>query len=113
MGILISWLVLTFSFFVASRLIRGFTIRGGLLSQLFETFRGEGLTMAFTMEDFRRQMAKEHFPRLTPEERREALELLSPEERRKTLQSLPPEVRREVAQSLPLEDRLAGRSRAR
>ena len=49
--------------------------------------------MSFTMEDFQRQYAKEHFPQLTPQEQREALELLSPEDRRKVLQALPPEER--------------------
>ncbi len=51
--------------------------------------------MSFTMEDFNRQYVKEHFSRLTPEERREALESLPPEERRQVLQSLPPEERLE------------------
>ena len=51
----------------------------GLLGQLFERFKGEGLGMAFTMEDFQRQYAKEHFPRLTRHERREVLESLSPQ----------------------------------
>jgi hypothetical protein len=69
-----------------------------LLGQLFEKFRGEGFTMSFTMEDFKRQYVKEHFAKLTPEERRQALERLSPEDRR------------EVLQSLPAEERLAGLS---
>lgn len=34
MGLLISWLVLTFSFFVASRVIPGFQLKGGLWNQL-------------------------------------------------------------------------------
>jgi hypothetical protein len=41
----------------------------------------------------RRQYPKEHFPQLTPQEQREALELLSPEQRREVLQALPPEDR--------------------
>ena len=49
--------------------------------------------MSFTMEDFQRQYAKEHFAKLTPEEQREALGRLSPERRRDLLQSLPPEER--------------------
>ena len=53
-----------------------------LLGQLFERLQGEGFAMSFTMEDFQRQYAKEHFARLTPEERQEALESLPPEERR-------------------------------
>ena len=51
-----------------------------LLRQLFERFRGEGLTMPFTMEDFQRQYVKEHFHELTPEEQREVLRSLPPEE---------------------------------
>ena len=35
MSMLISWLVLTFSFVVTSRLLDGFTLKGGLGSQLF------------------------------------------------------------------------------
>jgi hypothetical protein len=52
-----------------------------LLGQLFERLRGEGLAMAFTMEDFKRQYIKEHFPRLTPEEQQEVLQALPPEKR--------------------------------
>jgi hypothetical protein len=78
-----------------------------LLRQLFERFRGEGFVMAFTMEDFRRQYAKEHFALLTPEEQREALERLSPEQRREVLQALPPEER---LAGLSPEARLAGLS---
>jgi hypothetical protein len=60
-----------------------------LLRQLFERFQGEELTMSYTMEDFKRDYFKEHFPRLTPEERREVLESLPADERRQLLQSLP------------------------
>jgi hypothetical protein len=69
-----------------------------MLRQLLEKFQREGITMSYTMEDFRRQYAKEHFAELTPEEQREALESLSAEQRR------------EVLKSLPVEDRLAGLS---
>ena len=62
-----------------------------MLEQLWQTFRGEGLTMSYTMEDFQRQYAKDHFARLTPEEQREALELLTPERRREVLKALPAE----------------------
>jgi hypothetical protein len=68
-----------------------------LLGQLFDRLRGEVFAM-YTMEDFRRDFAKEHFARLTPEEQREAL------------QALPPEKQQEVLQALPLERRLAGLS---
>jgi hypothetical protein len=81
-----------------------------LLRQLFERFQGEGLAMSFTMEDFQRQYVKEHFPKLTPEEQREALERLSPESRREVLRSLPPKERREVLRSLPAEELLSALS---
>jgi hypothetical protein len=64
-----------------------------LLGQLYERFREEGFTMAFTMEDFEHQYIKEHFKKLTPAERREALKSLPPEEREEVLQALPPEER--------------------
>jgi hypothetical protein len=76
-----------------------------LLDELFERLQREGLAMSFTMEDFQRQYVKEHFPQLTPEERREVLQSLPPEERRKFLQALPPEEPREVLQALPPADR--------
>jgi Mg/Co/Ni transporter MgtE len=62
-----------------------------LLGQLFDKLQEEGFAMSYTMEDFQRQYAKEHFKNLTPEEQREALEQLSPADRRKVLQSLPVE----------------------
>jgi hypothetical protein len=40
-----------------------------LLNQLFAGYREEGLTMPYTMEDFRRDYVKEHLKKLTPEER--------------------------------------------
>jgi hypothetical protein len=78
-----------------------------LLSQLFDRLQGEGFAMSFTMEDFNRQYAKEHFARLTPQEQREALERLSPEQRREVLEALPPEER---LAGLSPEERLAGLS---
>jgi hypothetical protein len=78
-----------------------------LLGQLFEKLRGEGFAVSFTMEDFNRQYAMEHFSRLTPEEQRKALERLSPEQRREVLQALPPEER---LAGLSPEARLAGLS---
>jgi hypothetical protein len=62
-----------------------------LLGQLFERLQGEGFAMSFTMEDFNRQYIKEHFPRLTPQEQREALERLPPERWQEVLRSLPAE----------------------
>ena len=60
--------------------------------------------MSFTMEDFQRQYAKEHFAQLTPEERRQVLQALPPEER---LAGLPPEER---LAGLAPEQRLTGLS---
>jgi len=81
-----------------------------LLGQLFERLRGEGFAVAFTMEDFNRQYIKEHFPRLTPEERQEVLKSLPAEEQREVLKALPPEKQQEVLKALPPEKRLAGLS---
>ncbi len=81
-----------------------------LLQQLFERLQGEGLTMTFTMEDFNRQYIKEHFGRLTPQERREVLQSLPAEERREVLKALPAEAQQEVLQALSPESRLAGLS---
>jgi hypothetical protein len=53
----------------------------GVLGQLFERLRREGLVMAYTMEDFTRDFIKEHLPELTPEEREDVLRSLPPEER--------------------------------
>jgi Mg/Co/Ni transporter MgtE len=75
------------------------------LTQLFEGLQKEGLAVAYTMEDFRRQFIKEHFADLTPAERREILASLPPAEREEVLQALPPEER---LAGLPAEARLAG-----
>jgi Mg/Co/Ni transporter MgtE len=75
-----------------------------LLGQVFERLQREDWAMSYTMKDFQRQYAKEHFRQLTPEERREALQSLPSEERRQVLQWLPPEELREVLQSLPVEE---------
>jgi hypothetical protein len=50
-----------------------------LLAQLFEEFRKEDFAMPYTMEDFKRDFMKEHFPELTPEEQKDVLRSLSPE----------------------------------
>ncbi|MBO0698061.1 MAG: hypothetical protein J2P46_06690 [Zavarzinella sp.] len=81
-----------------------------LLMQLFEGLAGEGVAMPFTMEDFDRQFAREHFRRLSPEEQQVALQTLTPEGRQRMLQALPPEERQEMLQALPPEERLAGLS---
>lgn len=49
--------------------------------------------MSYTMEDFKRDYTIEHFPMLTPEEQRMALQRLTPEGLRELLQALPPEQR--------------------
>jgi hypothetical protein len=76
-----------------------------VLEQLFEGFQGEGLAMSYTMADFTRDYFREHFLRLTPEDRREALQSLPLRDRREVLQSLPLE---ELLAGLPPEERLAG-----
>jgi hypothetical protein len=81
-----------------------------LLGQLFETFQGEGFTMSYTMEDFKRDLFKKHFGKLTPEERREIFQSLPLQEQREVLERLPSERRRELLESLPPEERLAGLS---
>ena len=52
-----------------------------LLVQLFEGLQAEGLPVPFTMDDFRRQFAKESLRRLSPKERAVLIESLPPEER--------------------------------
>ncbi len=81
-----------------------------LLGRLFEGYQREGLTMPYTMEDFRRDYVKEHLKDLTLEERlqglsaEDLLERLSPEER---LQGLS---RDERLQGLSSDERLQGLS---
>jgi hypothetical protein len=82
-----------------------------LLGRLLGKYHGEGIAMSYTMNDFRRDYAKEHFKHLTPQEQREALESLTPEGQREVLQSLTPEVHREFLRRLPPEERLAGLSK--
>jgi MgtE intracellular N domain len=62
-----------------------------VLGQLFDRLRGEGFTMSFTMEDFKRELTKEYFKLLSPQEQREALRSLPPAKRRELLESWPPE----------------------
>ncbi len=66
-----------------------------LLDRLFEGYQREGLTMPYTMEDFRREYLKEHLKELTLQER---LQGLSPNER---LQGLSPD---ELLQRLSPEE---------
>jgi len=60
--------------------------------------------MSYTMEDFKRDYVKQHFARLTPQEREEALRSIPAAER---LAGLPAAER---LAGLPLEVRLAGLS---
>jgi hypothetical protein len=89
-----------------------------LVGHLLGNYRGEGITMSYTMADYRRDTAKEYFRELTPEDQRELLRGLTPEVLRgltpEVLRSLTPEVLRsltpEVLRSLTLEERFAGLS---
>ncbi len=84
----------------------------GLLIQLFEGLQSEGFPMPYTMEEFQRQFVKDHFPRLTPEERRDVIKSLPPEERKDVVTSMSPEERKDVIKSLPpgeLEDVIKSR----
>jgi hypothetical protein len=105
-----------------------------LLGELLKTFREEGFTMTYTMEDFNRQYIKKYFAQLTPGEQvavwqslparkraamfeampvmeqEEVLRSLPPEIQAELLQSLPTEKQAELLQSLPPEKRLAGLS---
>lgn len=71
-----------------------------LLRQLFERFQTEEVTMTYTMEDFKRDYFKEHFPKLSQKERLEILQSLPPEQYRELFLSLPPE---DVLNALPFE----------
>jgi hypothetical protein len=68
-----------------------------LLRQLFERLRGEGFHMAYTMEDFKRDITKKYFEELSPQDRREWLKSLPAEER---LAGLSPEQIREYLEQL-------------
>jgi hypothetical protein len=51
-----------------------------LLEQLLKGYKGEGVAMPYTMEDFKHDYLKENLKELTPEELREALQTLSAEQ---------------------------------
>ena len=84
-----------------------------VLQQVFRGYRQEGLPMPYTMADFQRDYAKEHFKDLTPEEQAECLESVpaavvskrikkfSPRQLRELLASLSAE---EIAKALPQQD---------
>jgi hypothetical protein len=69
-----------------------------LVYQLFAGYRGEGIVMPYTMDDFKRDFILEHFKELTAEERRQALRGLPTEE---LLDCRSPE---ELLQALPLAE---------
>jgi hypothetical protein len=68
-----------------------------LLGELFGRLRGEGLAMAYTMADFKRDSTRRHLLEMTPQEREEVLRALPAEER---LAGLPAE---ELLAALPVE----------
>ena len=70
-----------------------------IVGQLFGTYRGEGLTMPYTIEDFKRDILRDHMADFPPGER---LVGLTAEER---LAGMPPEQR---LAGLAPEQRLAG-----
>ncbi len=54
-----------------------------LIQKLLEGYQEEGIAMPYTMEDFQRDYAKEHFKDLTPAEQQEAIKALTPQQRLK------------------------------
>ncbi|HWY86351.1 MAG TPA: hypothetical protein VNX28_06490 [Gemmataceae bacterium] len=79
-----------------------------LINLLLQEYQREEIVMPYTMQDFRRDYAKEHFKDLTPEEKQEAIKGLTPEQRLKdltpeqVLKSLTPE---QVLKALTSEQR--------
>jgi hypothetical protein len=69
-----------------------------LVNQLLQEYQKEGIAMPYTMQDYRRDYAKEHFKDLTPAEQQEAIKDMTPEQRLKdltpeqALKALTPEV---------------------
>jgi len=59
-----------------------------LILDLLKGFRCEGITMPYTMEEYRRDYANEHFKDLTAAEQEEAIKKLSPEQRKHLLERL-------------------------
>jgi hypothetical protein len=70
-----------------------------VLNEIYHRYREQGVTMSYTFEDFRHDLARELLQELPPEER---LKGLPPEQR---LKGLPPE---ELRKRLPPEERLKG-----
>jgi hypothetical protein len=76
-----------------------------VLQQLFQGYDREGVVMPYTMQDFQRDYAKEHFKDLTTQERLECLGRLSAAERRELLAGLPLAERRGLLAELPVAER--------
>jgi hypothetical protein len=76
-----------------------------LIGRLFESLRREGFAMSYTMEDFKRDYAKNNFPGLTAEELKEIVRDLKPHELKTFMQVLPLE---SMVAELPPEARVAG-----
>ena len=72
-----------------------------ILEEIYRRYREAGIPMSYTFQDFRRDLARETLPELTPEER---LRGLPPEDR---LRGLPPE---DLVRGLRTEGRLRGLS---
>src|SRR6185437_3423779 len=60
--------------------------------------------MTYTVADFRRDSIRREFMELSPQERRDILQLIPPRERREALECLPLRERRDLFEALPPED---------
>jgi Mg/Co/Ni transporter MgtE len=76
-----------------------------VLQQLFQGYDREGVIMPYTMQDFQRDYAREHFPHLTPAERRECIARLPAAERIELFTGLSAAERREFFPALPAAER--------
>jgi hypothetical protein len=83
-----------------------------LLDRLFEGYVTEGVTMPYTLDDFRVDYILHHWPGLTPEQRRKAMLRLPPEERREVFMDLPPEERLQTLSLQEIEEYLRQRKAA-
>jgi hypothetical protein len=81
-----------------------------LLQRLLERYRREGLSMPYTMEDFRRDYVKEHLKDLTPEEILAALFRKQGTQMPYTMEDFRRDFAKEFLKDLTPEERLAGLS---
>ncbi len=75
---------------------------------LYKLFLGRWLElpdMAYTMQDFIREVRQEIIQDMTPEERRDMLHDMTPEERRDMLHNMTPEERRDMLHDMTPEER--------